>query len=437
MIAFALAATILALLVLLAVVLPLLRGGAAGPDRETFDRAVYRDQMRELERDAARGMIAPAEAAAARLEIQRRLLGRAGATPSIAQTGRNPAFAIVLILLAASGAGFVYLGTGAPGLPALPFAQRTPDPEVAELRRAMVELERRLAAEPGDAQAWLLLARTHAALGQWPRADHAYGRALALMPVTLDLAAAALEASVLAADGIVSQPAADGFARVLAEDPDNPIARFYLALADAQAGRYQAAIAAWQALAADLPDGIPIRAEIARRTAAAARAAGIPAPPLPPAAEPPSPEARAEMIRGMVERLAARLEAEPDDAEGWQRLGRAYVVMGERERAVAAYARAGSLRPDDMAIALAEAQAWLDGQPPNAAFAPRALALLRRVVAADPQQPSALWHLGVEAAKRGAMDEAIDLWERVIAVLPADGEDAKMVRAAIAAVRRR
>ncbi len=437
MITFAVAATVLALLVLLAVVLPLMRGGASAPDRETFDRAVYRDQMRELERDAARGMIAPAEAAAARLEIQRRLLSRACSATAIAQTGRNPALAIVLILLAASGAGFVYLGTGAPGLPAMPFAQRTPDPEVVELRRAMLELERRLAAEPGDAQAWLLLARTHAALGQWPRADHAYGRALALMPATPDLVAAALEASVLAADGIVSQPAAEGLARVLAEDPDNPIARFYLALADVQAGRYQAAIAAWQALAADLPDGIPIRAEIARRTAAAARAAGIPAPPLPPAAEPPGPEARAEMIRGMVERLAARLEAEPDDAEGWQRLGRAYVVMGEREKAVAAYARAGTLRPDDMAIALAEAQAWLDGQPPSAAFPPRALELLLRVVAADPQQPSALWHLGVEAAKRGAMDEAIGLWERVIAVLPADGEDANVVRAAIAAVRRR
>ena len=437
MIGFILAATGLAVLVLLAVVLPLWRGAAAGPDRERFDRAVYRDQLRELERDAARGMIAPAEAAAAKLEIQRRLLGRAGAATPVAHAGRNPAFAIVLILLAGSGAGLVYLGTGAPDLPAMPFAQRTPDPEVAELRRAMVELERRLAAEPNDGQAWLLLARSHGALGQWPRADHAYRRALALLPATPDLTAAALEASVLAADGIVGQAAAAGFARVLADDPDNPIARFYLAFADAQAGRHQAAIAAWQALAADLPDGIPIRAEIARRTAATARAAGIPAPPLPPAAETASPDARAEMIRGMVERLAARLAAEPDDAEGWQRLGRAYMVMGERERAVAAYARAGALGPDDMTIALAEANAWLDGQPPSAAFPPRALELLRRVSAADPKQPSALWHLGVEAAKRGAIDEAVAFWDRLIAVLPADGEDAKMVRAAIAAVRRR
>ena len=437
MIAFVLAASALALVVLLAVVLPLLRGGAAGPDRESFDRAVYRDQMRELERDAARGMIGPAEAASARLEIQRRLLGRATAAGPSARSGRNPGFAAVVVLLAASGAGMVYLTAGAPELPGMPFAERIADPEVAKLRQALAELERRLATAPEDGQAWLLLARTHAALGQWPRAEHAYRRALALVPASPDLAAAALEASVLAADGMVAPAAADGFARVLAEEPDNPIARFYLALADVQAGRHQAAIAAWLALAADQPAEATLRAEIARRITAAARAAGITAPALPQPAEPPSAEARAEMIRGMVDRLAARLEAEPGDADGWQRLGRAYLVLGARELAIAAYARAGALRPDDMAVALAEAQAWLDGQPPTAAFPPRVLELLRRIIADDPKQPSALWHLGVEAARRGAMDEAITLWDRLITVLPEDGEDARMVRAAVAAVRRR
>ena len=78
MITFAIAATLLALLVLVAVMLPLLRGGASAPSRELFDRAVYRDQIAELERDQARGLIAPGEADAARLEIQRRLLRAEG-----------------------------------------------------------------------------------------------------------------------------------------------------------------------------------------------------------------------------------------------------------------------------------------------------------------------------------------------------------------------
>jgi len=441
MIGFTIAAGVLALLVLLAVVLPLLRGGSAGPERDSFDRAVYRDQLHELERDAARGMIGAAEATAARLEIQRRLLARAGGVAPAARSGRNPALAVVLAVLAASGAGIVYLATGAPELPGLPFAQRAPDPAEMALRRGLADLERRIAEVPGDGPAWVLLARTRAALGQWRSADAAYRRALALLPPTPELVAAALEAAVLAADGVVGEAATAGFARVLAEEPDNPIARFYLAMAEMQAGRHAAAIATWQALAGEMPADAPIRAEIARRIAAAARAAGIAAPALaPPAeapsAEAPSAEARAAMIRGMVERLAARLADAPDDAEGWARLGRAYGVLGERARAADAYSRAGALRPDDLALALAEAEVLLDGLPPTDGFPPRALALLRRVLAAEPQQPAALWHLGVEAAKRGAMDEAVGLWDRLIAVLPPDGDDTKMVRAAIAVVRR-
>jgi tetratricopeptide (TPR) repeat protein len=84
----------------------------------------------------------------------------------------------------------------------------------------------------------------------------------------------------------------------------------------------------------------------------------------------------------MVERLAAQLEAEPNDADGWQRLGRAWGVLGEREKSIAAYARAGALRPDDASIALAEAQALLEGLAPTAPFPPRALELLKRVNAA-------------------------------------------------------
>jgi cytochrome c-type biogenesis protein CcmH len=435
-IAFAIAALLLALLVLAAVLLPLLRGSAAAPAREQFDRAIYRDQLAELDHEQAQGRIAPEEAAAARLEIQRRLLRAAGG-PAETRPGRSPALALVLALLAASGAGLIYLATGTPGLPAQPFAQRVPDPEEEALRQGLAQLERRVQEAPQDGDAWLLLARTRAALAQWRTADEAYRRTLALVPATPDIRAAALEAGVLAADGTISPAAAEGFARVLAEEPDNPVARFYLAAAAAQAGRQQEAITAWLALAADLPAGLSIRDEIARRIATAARAAGIATPALPPPAEPPSAEARQEMIRGMVERLAARLEAEPDDADGWQRLGRAWGVLGERERSAAAYARAGALRPNDTAIALAEAQALLEGLPPTAPFPPRALELLKRVNAADPRQPAALWHLGVEAAKRGAMEEAVGRWERLLTVLPGDAEDARLVRSAIEAVRRK
>ena len=83
----------LALAVLASIVRPLLRGAEAPPDSGAFDRAVYRDQLAEIDRDIARGVLSDAEAAAARLEVQRRLLAvpdaapgrRAGASPSWAE----------------------------------------------------------------------------------------------------------------------------------------------------------------------------------------------------------------------------------------------------------------------------------------------------------------------------------------------------------------
>lgn len=434
----------LTVLVLAAVLYPLLRGMPAAPSRAEFDGAVYRDQLRELERDVARGMIGPAEAAAARLEIQRRLLGRddtkppASGPPASSPTGRSLGLALMLGVLVASGAGGFYLLTGAPGLPGEPIASRAADPADLAMQRAIAELEARLEISPGDGDGWLLLAQASATQRQWPRSVAAYRRALALLPATPDLLASQAEAITLAASGTVTPAAQEGFAKVVAQDPEHRVARFYLATADAQAGRATAAIAAWQQLAAELPADSPIRGEIARRIADAARAAGIATPALAAAAEDAAtPQARDAMIRDMVERLAARLAAAPDDVEGWLRLGRAYSVLGEADKSASAYATAARLRPDDLAIPLAEAQALLDGLAPAAAFPPRALELLRRVAASDPNQPTALWHLGVEAAKRGAASEAAGYWQRLLAVLPEAGEDATLVRAALAALGRR
>ena len=63
------------------------------------------------------------------------------------------------------------------------------------------------------------------------------------------------------------------------------------------------------------------------------------------------------MIESMVERLASRLEQQPDDAEGWARLGRSYMVLQQPAKARDAYTRAAKLRPDDAALAQALAEA--------------------------------------------------------------------------------
>src|SRR5205823_3340738 len=70
-----------------------------------------------------------------------------------------------------------------------------------------------------------------------------------------------------------------------------------------------------------------------------------------------SPEQRHAMIKGMVGKLAARLEQQPDDVEGWARLGRSYMVLGEPQKARDAYEHAVKLKPDDAALKQAYAEA--------------------------------------------------------------------------------
>lgn len=64
----------LGFLTLMAILAPLLRGSRPGAERASFDQAVYRDQLQELDRDIERGLLTPEEAAATRLEVQRRIL---------------------------------------------------------------------------------------------------------------------------------------------------------------------------------------------------------------------------------------------------------------------------------------------------------------------------------------------------------------------------
>ena len=265
------------------------------------------------------------------------------------------------------------------------------------------------------------------------------------------------EMLVLSADGIVSPAAHDAFNEVLAADPKNDVARYYLALADEQAGEEQRAIDRWLALAADIPDNSPMRESIAAGVAEAAKAGGISAPALPKGTPPqPQPDAaesagpnqeqmgaaaqmpegeRKQMIESMVAQLAARLQTSPDDVEGWMRLGRSYAVLGQPDKAVDAFEHAVKLKPDDPSIKLQEFQTLIAKLQPSDPLPPRALELLQQVAAQAPDQPEALWYLGVQAAREGKPEEARRDWTRLLATLPADGEDAKLVKSALDALK--
>jgi cytochrome c-type biogenesis protein CcmH len=142
------------------------------------------------------------------------------------------------------------------------------------------------------------------------------------------------------------------------------------------------------------------------------------------------------MIRSMVEQLAARLETTPDDFDGWQRLARSYGVLGEKRQAAAAAERAAALRPSsETLLEAAQAVFAVDGaEDPRVKLPPSFVTLLQRVLSFDPNEPDALWYLGLARAQENNPKGASQYWRRLAAALPEDSERRKTVDAALAAI---
>ncbi len=383
-------AGLVALLLVLAI---LRRGGADGS--AAFDVQVYRDQLKEVERDLARGVISDSEAEQIRIEVSRRLLeaDRAAAEGGAAPDGAPRTLSAVmagLVALAVAGGGLaLYARVGAPGYLDLPLAARLEMAEEARLNRPsqaqaeadaageamprpeadaayldlVEQLRTAVADRPDDLQGHMLLARHEAALGRFDAAHRAQARVLAIKG---DAATAAdysdyADLLVLAAGGFVSPEAEAAVGEALARDPANGTARYYSGLLAAQTGRADVAFRIWRALLEasppDAPWVPPIRVQILPLSQVAGVDYVLPpldAPPVGPtaedieAAEDMSPAARMEMIRGMVSGLSERLATEGGPPEDWARLIRAYGVLGRRDAAAAIWAEAQEVFPDDI-----------------------------------------------------------------------------------------
>lgn len=325
-----------------------------------FDRAVYEDQLAETDRDEERGLLGPEEAAAARQEIWRRMAQidaavSANAAPS---GGFRTATAIGVGLLVPIFGFGIYGSLGTPNFPDQPFAERakpppSDDPKVAEMTAIVAQLERRLEAAPTRVDGWLLLGRSLVTLQRHLEAARAYARARALAPDRAEIAIALGETTVIAQGGMVSDDAMKIFADAMDLDPNAVRPHYFLGLAAAQRRDFESAVRRWTDVIALSPPDAPWVDEVRKRMNAAAQAGNIDLASIAPSRTRPagptvedvraaselSAEERADMIIGMVERLAARLEDNPDDLEGWKRLARAYRVLGDEEKAAAAEER--------------------------------------------------------------------------------------------------
>ncbi|MBX4950822.1 c-type cytochrome biogenesis protein CcmI [Rhizobium binae] len=325
---------------------PLLRGAKAAEDSRAGEAAVYRDQLRELDRDLAGALITPEEADYARAEIGRRLIavsaGEPETTPKSARHHRVTE-AFVLLILPVLGL-CLYLTMGRPDLPSQPLEARLENPgnDVAVL---IAKAERHLAANPDDGKGWDVLAPIYFRTMRVNDAQVAYRNAIRLLgpsPIRLDGLAETLMA---VSDGVVTEEARQALEQSLTLEPDNPRARFYVALSMEQAGRAEEARRAFEALAQQSPADAPwlplVNEHIAKNGGAAAQptAPGGPTSEDVAASEDMSSGDRQQMIRGMVESLDAKLSAEPNNFEGWMRLVRSYAVLNDKDRAASALKR--------------------------------------------------------------------------------------------------
>ena len=351
--------TALATLTVLAPISRAMRSGAAQAS-EPADVSVYRDQLSELERDLARGVIAPSEAEAARTEIARRLLNAdrgAGRDPSaqplpISGAGRSAGMA-AMIALPALAIGF-YLLVGKPELPDQPLSARMiAEPGKESIDVLVARAEAQLAMTPEDGRGWDALGPIYLRLQRPADAATAFRNAIRLLGPTSRRLTGLGEALFELSGGVVTLEARTAFEAAVDLEPKTVPARMYLALALSQEGRQDDSIAAWTALLKD-GDGQPwadvVRGELAKldpKAAAAAPAQAAPAADAPGpsaadvAAASAMPEAdRKAMIEGMVARLRERLQTQGGTLDEWTRLIRALSVLGRGEEARAAVAKA-------------------------------------------------------------------------------------------------
>ncbi|NKJ90182.1 c-type cytochrome biogenesis protein CcmI [Rhizobium leguminosarum bv. viciae] len=346
-----------ALTAALAVILlyPLLRGAKAADNIRAGEAAVYRDQLRELDRDLDGGLITSEEADYARAEIGRRLIAVSAEEPAeTPKPARHHRFTEAFVLLVLPVLGLcLYLTTGRPDLPSQPLEARLENPgnDVAVL---ITKAERHLAEKPDDGKGWDVLAPIYFRTMRVSDAQVAYRNAIRLLgpsPVRLDGLAETLMA---VSDGVVTEEARQVLEQSLTLQPDNPRARFYIALSMEQAGRPDEARQAFEALAKQSPSDAPwlplVNQHIAMNGGApaganpAAPGANPSAPGNPTqedvaAAENMSAGDRQQMIRGMVESLDAKLSEDPNNFEGWVRLVRSYAVLNDKDRAAGALKR--------------------------------------------------------------------------------------------------
>ncbi len=312
------------------------------------DIAFYEERLGEIDREVESALIAPEDAKAVKAEAARRLLASAekdkAAPANMSQTRVRVATVFALVLVPAVALG-IYTVVGHPGWPDLPLQARLDsEPAQMDLQTAVAKVEAHLAQNPSDGRGYEVLAPAYLRMGRREDAARAAATALRLLGDSPQRLALYGETLVYIADGVVTKEAQEAFTKALADGTPVPMASLYLGLAAEQDGDQAKALAIWRKLLAEAPPTAPWTESLRRRVAQlSGETEPQPAPDTQAAQGPQSAQGAAiaampegerdTVIRGMVERLAARLAQNGQDLEGWLRLVRAYKVLNEADKA--------------------------------------------------------------------------------------------------------
>jgi cytochrome c-type biogenesis protein CcmH len=368
-----------------ALAIPLVRRYDARRDPDAL--SVLLQQLDEIDAQEKAGTLAAAEAEPLRTELKRRILTE-GRSPAAAArpfaTNIRAGIAIALAVAMSGAATWLYARLGNPelattvtgpaaaegGAPAADGGQAPPD-----VGAMVAQLEQRMKENPGDPEGWRMLGWSYFQLQRFADSATAYAKAAELKPGEAVYHSAQGEALVQAANGAVTPAAKAAFETARKLDPTDARSRFFLALGKEQQGDVKGAVDDWISLLNESPADAPYAQRLREIVGEAAQKAGLDisgrikvaapvaqeAPPggVPPtpmrgpspeqvqAAQQMDPNDRQAMVRGMVEGLDARLRANPRDRDGWVRLMRARMVLGESGKAAEAYRAARAAYSDD------------------------------------------------------------------------------------------
>lgn len=389
---------ILTALAMVAVLHPLLGRGKSDALAAPSEAAFYRDQLAEIDRDAARGLLSEADAESARVEAARRLLRAAPASDAAkaegaakadnankpaagksasASPGKAPpassrggarlaAAAVILVLVPLFTIG-LYLRLGQPERADEPLAARRANAN--DIESLVAKVEQRLVEHPEDARGHEVLGPVYMRMGRFEKAEHAFSEAVRLLGPNPQRLLGLAEARLSVAQGVVTDKTREALEQALALDPKNARAQFLLGVAAEQDQKPEKAKALYEKIIAEAAPDAPYLPIVRERLASVGGEAPAPsspgAPPMASGAPPMAsgmptgpaaeaiaalpPEQRQAQIRAMVEGLATRLSQNGQDVQGWLRLIRSWKMLGEQDKAVAALADARKALAGDAA----------------------------------------------------------------------------------------